>query len=292
MLHKPTPIRPTCVCVSLNCMLSYNIVHFPYIHSSEFTQKSKSNYMFWQYNFIWLIITSTDIITRTKRRSLHMGAHDDKRKLRWMAPDLIRSSFPSCEMTNRWWVSTVSMATKSYHPHPLHLLDIFLTACFMWVFYDFQAVFFPFQRGKKQEHDSPALWQLHQILTGISIVGDLKGESPWQWGRKWKQAAFQMMPSFLMWMELWQKRKPDQLCNYKHKESNPQLNCFHRVLFMEKYHFSQKIPSSAYQVSPIKLILIFLLDEMASCSHSVLLTALYQVKWLTYWSLVWYGRQL
>lgn len=88
---------------------------------------------FWQYNFIWLIIiTRSSIITRTYRRSFHIWAHDDKLNLRWRVPALICSSFLSYKRktTNRW-VSAVSTATESYHPHPLHLADIFSTACFM-----------------------------------------------------------------------------------------------------------------------------------------------------------------
>lgn len=63
------------------------------------------------------------------------------------------------------------------------------------------------------KHDSPAVWQLHQILAGISTGEDLEGESPWQWGGKWKQAAFQVKHLFLMWIELWQKKKENQI-NY------------------------------------------------------------------------------
>lgn len=74
----------------------------------------------------------------------------------------------------------------------------------------FKQLFPPFPAPKKggwDKYDSPAVWQLDQILPGISIGEDFDGESPWQWGRKWKQAAFWMKHSFLTWAGLCQKKE-------------------------------------------------------------------------------------
>lgn len=81
------------------------------------------------------------------------------------------------------------MATKSYHPHPLHLPDNFSTACFMSErFMIFKQFFSPSQRRGGDKQDSPAVWQLHQILAGIS-VGEDRGWISMTMGRKMKAGS-------------------------------------------------------------------------------------------------------
>lgn len=138
-------------------------------------QQSKPHNCFRQYNFNCLIIIiRTDIITRTYRRSLYIGAHDDKLNLRSRVPALICSSFWSYKTDKQIMVNTVSIATKSYHPHPLHFPDIFSATRFM----TFKQLFSS-QRREGDEHDRAAVWKLHHILTGISMGKDLEAEFPW-----------------------------------------------------------------------------------------------------------------
>lgn len=101
----------------------------------------------------------------------------------WSVPP----SYPVKQTTNRWWVSAGSMATKSHHI-PLDLQDIFSTACFMSeCFMIFKQFFFlPEWRGR---HDSPAVWQLYQIPSGLFCWWGFRGWISMTMGRKMKAGS-------------------------------------------------------------------------------------------------------
>lgn len=179
---------------------------FPTIHTFATPKQSKQHDCFWQYNFIRLIIITRTGITRTWRRSLNNRAQDDKLNLRSMVPALIWSSFLSCKTDDETDDGLISFPWQQSHI-TLFTFWTFSQLHVSWVsvLWLSSSNFHP--SGKKAgEHDRPS---------GVTIAPNSQWNFYWRgfrrWismtmGGKWKQAAFQMKHSFLMWMELWQKK--------------------------------------------------------------------------------------